>query len=200
MAKAKKISVNAFEKAGKERCSNTFEAKWHDLDITFTYTIGLEDVLSIIEEVSSNCFLSDGTFVPGVMMPLLYGAVISKYTNISLPANLSSRYDLIARSGIMEFIMDNINVDQFNQIVDAIERKVDYLCDSNTAEFSRAVAEMTVSLGDMKARTEELMSSISSADITQILSFISDEGDVEKKAADKYLKLISKDADYDGDQ
>ena len=57
MAKNKKISINAFENIVKEKFPNTFTANWNGLDITFTYTIGLEDVLAIVEEVSDNCFL-----------------------------------------------------------------------------------------------------------------------------------------------
>ena len=190
MAKNKKISINAFENIVKEKFLNTFTANWNGLDITFTYTIGLEDVLAIVEEVSDNCFLSDGKFIPGVMMPLLYGAVISRYTNLSMPSNLSARYDLIARSGIMEFIMDNINIDQFNQIVDAVERKVDYMCESNTVEFNRAVDKLTGSLGEMKSQTEELLSGIKAEDIKRVMKFMSNDGAKEEKVTEGYLQLF----------
>lgn len=188
MAKVKKISINAFEKAVKECHENTVVTEWNGLEITITHTISLQDMMSLVAEVSDNCFLSDGQYIPEVMQPLLDCGVVAHYTNINLPSNLEARYELVARSGIMDFILPKINSNQYNDIVVAIRDRVDYTCDSNTAEFRRSVDKMTEFMSGIQEKITEMFGDISAEDVKKVFGEIGDTRSVEARVVDEYIK------------
>ena len=188
MAKAKKISINAFEKVVKENFENVAIVDWHGLQITITRTISLQDVMSLVAEVTDNCFLSNGQYVPEVMNALLDCGVIERYTNINLPSNLSSRYELIMRSGILDVIMPYINANQYNDIVVAVRDKLDYACDTKTAEFENAVNKMAETMNQIQENAKGLFENVSADDIKTLVGAFSDERAIEERIVDEYIK------------
>lgn len=188
MAKAKKISINAFEKVVKEKFNNTITDEWNGLDVVITHTIPLQEVMSLVSEVADNCFLEDGRYVPEVMQPLLDCGVVERYTNISLPGNLSARYELVMKSGIMDFILSRINSNQYNDIVVAIRDKLDYMCDSKTAEFNRTIEQMSISVNEITESAKSLFAGVSQEDIQKILDIYGDSRKIEEGVVDEYIK------------
>ena len=188
MAKAKKISVNAFEKVVKEKFNNVTTEEWCGLEISITHTISLQDMMSFVAEVSDNCFLEDGRYVPEAMQPLLDCGVVEHYTNISLPSNLAARYELVMKSGILDFILPRINSNQYNDIVVAVRDKIDYACDSKTAEFNHAMSKMAESINELHEASKKLFDGVSHEDIQKIVSLYDDKHTVEERVVDEYLK------------
>lgn len=188
MAKVKKISINAFEKTIKENFENTVTKEWFGIPVTITKTIPFEEVVSFVAEVADNCFLDDGRYIPEAMQALIDCGVVRHYTNISLPANLSSAYELVMQSGIIDFIMSEINYSQYNNILLAIRDKVEYACESNTAEFNKAIEKMTVSMNEIQEATKDLFSKISPDDVQKIMGMYGDERSIEERVVEEYIK------------
>lgn len=188
MAKVKKISINAFEKTIKENFENTVTKDWFGIPVTITKTISFEEVVSFVAEVADNCFLDDGRYIPEAMQALIDCGVVRHYTNISLPANLSSAYKLVMQSGIIDFIMSEINYSQYNNILLAIRDKVEYACESNTAEFNKAIEKMTVSMNEIQEVTKDLFSKISPDDVQKIMGMYGDERSIEERVVEEYIK------------
>lgn len=188
MAKVKKISINAFEKTIKENFENTVTKDWFGIPVTITKTISFEEVISFVAEVADNCFLDDGRYIPEAMHALIDCGVVRHYTNISLPANLSSAYELVMQSGIIDFIMSEINYSQYNNILLAIRDKVEYACESNAAEFNKAIEKMTVSMNEIQETTKDLFSKISPDDVQKIIGMYGDERSIEERVVEEYIK------------
>lgn len=188
MAKTKKVSVNVFEKIVKENLNNTITEEWFGVPVTITRTISLKDMMSLVAEVADNCFLEDGRYVPEVMQALLDCGVVERYTNISLPSNLSARYELVTKSGVLDFILPKINSNQYNDIVVAVRDKVDYLCDANVAELHRAMDKMVDSMNKIQESTEIMFSSVSPEAVKAITEAVADEHALEERIVDEYLK------------
>lgn len=191
MAKVKKISINAFEKTIKENFENTVTKDWFGIPVTITKTIPFEEVVSFVAEVADNCFLDDGRYIPEAMQALIDCGVVRHYTNISLPANLSSAYELVMQSGIIDFIMSEINYSQYNNIVLAIRDKVEYTCESNTAEFKHAMEKMAISMNEIQEATKDLFDKVSPDDIQRIVGLYGDDHTIEERVVDEYLKQKS---------
>lgn len=200
MAKAKKVSVNAFEKVVKENFVNTVTEEWFGIPVTITHTIPLKEVMSLVAEVADNCFLEDGRYMPEVMQPLLDCAVVERYTNISLPSNLAARYELVARSGIMDFIMPKINSNQYNDIVVAVRDRVDYASDSNIAEFRTSINSMIDSMSVMQEQLQNFVSGISSDDVKSLIDAMGDPKGVEHRVVNAYLDKMNESSSVDGDK
>ena len=188
MKKVKKISINAFEKVVKENFDNVVDVEWRGLPVVITRTISLQDMMSLVVEVTDNCFLSDGQFVPEIMQPLLDCGVVERYTNITLPSNLEQRYSLVAKSDIMDFIMPQINSNQYNDIVLAIRDRLDYACDSRTVELKKAIDQMAESVNIIQENTKELFGNITADDIKSIIGAIGDDRAIEERIVDEYIK------------
>lgn len=191
MAKVKKISINAFEKTIKENFENTVTKDWFGIPVTITKTISFEEVVSFVAEVADNCFLDDGRYIPEAMQALIDCGVVRHYTNISLPTNLSSAYELVMQSGIIDFIMSEINYSQYNNIVLAIRDKVEYTCESNTAEFKHAMEKMAISMNEIQEATKDLFDKVSPDDIQRIIGLYGDDHTIEERVVDEYLKQKS---------
>ena len=188
MAKVKRISINAFEKAVKENNENMITAEWNGLSITINHTIPLQDVMSLVSEVADNCFLEDGRYMPEVMQPLLDCGVVERYTNISLPGNLAARYELVMKSGIVDFIMPLINSNQYNDIVVAIRDRIDYMCDINVTEFRNSIAGMVNSMTELQEKMESLFSVVSPEDVHKLLDAFGDNKAIEERVVDTYIE------------
>ena len=171
-----------------ENFENTVTKDWFGIPVTITKTISFEEVVSFVAEVADNCFLDDGRYIPEAMQALIDCGVVRHYTNISLPANLSSAYELVMQSGIIDFIMSEINYSQYNNILLAIRDKVEYACESNTAEFNKAIEKMTVSMNEIQDATKDLFSKISPDDVQKIMGMYGDERSIEERVVEEYIK------------
>ena len=200
MAKVKKISINAFESIVKENFENTITKEWFGVPVTITKTISFEEVVNFVAEVADNCFLEDGRYIPEVMQALVNCGIVRHYTNISLPSNLSSAYSLVMQSGILEFIMPEINSEQYSDIVIAIRDKIEYMCDSNTAEFRHAMEKMTASMNEIQETTKDLFDKVSPDDIQKVMGLYGDGHAIEERIVDEYLKQTSPDLKIVGEE
>jgi hypothetical protein len=200
MAKVKKISINAFESVVKENFENTVTKEWFGIPVTITKTISFEEVVNFVAEVADNCFLSDGRYIPEAMQALIDCGVVRHYTNINLPANLSSAYELVMRSGIIDFIMPEINSNQYNDIIIAIRDKIEYACDTNVTEFRNSLTGMMESMTDLQEKTKELFGKISPDEIQTLLAAFGDDKAVENKVVDAYIDKQKVELQIVGDQ
>lgn len=199
MAKVKKISINAFEGVVKENFENIVTKEWFGIPVTITKTISFEEVVNFVAEVTDNCFLSDGRYIPEAMQALIDCGVVRHYTNINLPANLSSAYELVMRSGIIDFIMPEINSSQYNDIIIAIRDKIEYACDTNVTEFRNSLSDMMASMTDLQDKTKEMFGKISPDEIQTLLAAFSDDKAVENKVVDAYIEHKKADLKIVGD-
>lgn len=199
MAKVKKISINAFESVVKENFENTVTKDWFGIPVTITKTISFEEVVNFVAEVADNCFLSDGRYIPEAMQALIDCGVVRHYTNINLPANLSSAYELVMRSGIIDFIMPEINSNQYNDIIIAIRDKIEYACDTNVTEFRNSLSDMMASMTDLQDKTKEMFGKISPDEIQTLLAAFGDDKAVENKVVDAYIEHQKADLKIVGD-
>lgn len=189
MAKVKKVSINAFEKAIKENVApNVSTEEWCGLEVTITNTISLKDMMSLVAEVADNCFMDDGRYIPEVMQPLLDCGVVERYTNINLPGSLEARYDLVMRSGILDFILPKINSNQYNDIVVAVRDRIDYMCDTNVTEFRNSLTEMVNSMSMLQEKTAELFGNINPEEVHSLLDAFGDSKAVEERVVDAYIE------------
>jgi hypothetical protein len=199
MAKVKKISINAFEGVVKENFENTVTKEWFGIPVTITKTISFEDVVNFVAEVADNCFLGDGRYIPEAMHALINCGVVRHYTNINLPSSLSAAYELVMRSGIIDFVMPEINSDQYSDIIIAIRDKIEYACDTDVTEFRNSLLDMMASVTDLQEKTKELFGKISPDEIQTLLAAFGDDKAVENKVVDAYIERQKADLKIVGD-
>lgn len=187
MAKAKRISINEFEKVVKENYENVVVKEWHGIPVTITKTLPLKEMMALVSEVADNCFMDDGTYLPEVAQALLDCGVVLRYTNLSLPSNLSARYELLYQSGILNFVLPEINTSQYNDIVVAVRDKIDYICDSHISDLKNTMRELNDTLDQVKKTSEGIFANVSMEDFQNMREMLEGEGTIEERIVSAYV-------------
>ena len=194
MTKPKKISVNAIEKVMKETHVPSVTAEWNGLEVFIANTIPLNAMMQFVQDVYGGCFMVDtGEYVPEVKDFLIRSSVIEKYTNISLPSNISKRYDILYRTDIYNFVLSYINGDQIDHMFDAIDRRIECAVNANVSGITRQVSNLYSSLEDLEKKTEQLFSGLGEDDIRNITQALGNGNIDEDKLVEAYIKQTSKD-------
>ena len=194
MTKPKKISVNAIEKVMKGTHVPSVTAEWNGLEVFIANTIPLNAMMQFVQDVYGGCFMVDtGEYVPEVKDFLIRSSVIEKYTNISLPSNISKRYDILYRTDIYSFVLNYINGDQIDHMFDAIDRRIECAVSANVSGITRQVSNLYSSLEDLEKKTEQLFSGLGEDDIRNITQALGSGNIDEDKLVEAYIKQTSKD-------
>ena len=133
------ISFLDFEEDVNARYENEIIVDWLGRDIVIKKNLALYEVLNFVDDVVDNCYQGDEvkTFMPELKDYAIKFCMITFYTNIILMNNLDGESTnsensftpdiFITRSGIIDVIKQHIDTRQFDEIVLAIESKIEYI-------------------------------------------------------------------------
>lgn len=186
--KVKKISVNALEKAIKANYIPTTTIEWNGLEITVKKKLTLAEMYIFIESVVSTCFSkSDGAFTPENKIFAIRSVAITLYSNIRLPSKEEKIYDIIYGNGLWEIIANNIDKDQYEDVIKAIEAKIEYLSLSNAEAMNQQVRELYSTVEEIAGRISSLFEGVDPNDVKNIASAVANGGFDESKLMQAYL-------------
>ena len=127
MAKKKKVTINALEKATKEQYEPTTTVEWHGIEVVIKKTLSLGEMLGVVQGVVDVCFNQEtGTYMPELKDYAMRIMVLENYANITMPSNLDKQYELVNTSDLFEIILSRVNQAQFHNICMAIDQKLMY--------------------------------------------------------------------------
>lgn len=184
----KKISVNAFEKAAKPYIGVVNTVEWEGIEIQIKKHISLTDMLELVDGVVSSCFLDDGTYMPELLDFAFNRGVLMKYTSLTMPADASKCYDLIVCSGIMNAVFTHIDMSQYYDIEQAIEDKIDHLCDSRISMVQSQLNEVAESFNNMQEKVAAVFSGVTASDIQKLAGSSFEESLDASKVVAAYLE------------
>lgn len=191
MAKTnKRISINSFDKAAKEVVQNTSVQEWRGIELEITHSLGLTDVLEFANDVTMSCFGETGNYIPEVMDFAIKSNILTRYSNLTMPANLEHRYDLIYQTDIVETVCRHINMEQLHEVVASINRKIDYLCSANVSTIQQKLTELVSAFENMQKQTAGAFANVSNDDIHKLLNAISNGNLSEDKIVEAYMKQM----------
>ncbi len=184
MAKnSEKVSVTAFEKI-VDNCSPSSEILEIDgVSIKVKKTISVSDMMNFVNTVVTSCFSKDGGYIPEAFDFSVRLNVLEKYADISLPSNISKRYDF-AYSTVYDMIEKKVSERQLFSIVSAAREKVDYICETNTNKILADLTRLVNAFESIEKNMSESFDGVSSDNINNFISIISslDSVDEEKLA------------------
>ena len=188
MAKGeKKISISAFEKVMKEHFHSTTVKEWYGLEINIRRNISVKDALEFAQEVAVGCFTADGVFVPEIGDFLIRSNVLRRYANFSLPEKLDKQYELVYGTDAFNVVCDYIDTNQLKSIIEAIDRKIDYMCDSGIVEIRTQLSEMVNSVNLMHSTAGDLVDNLSQEELKNVLNIFKSGSVDEEKIVRAYL-------------
>lgn len=189
MAKGeKKISINTLESAMKAGGSNTVTVQWNEADIVVKKVLSIRDMLTFVSNVSDSCFSDEYGFMPEMLDFAIRSNALEIYANFNLPDNIERRYDLLYRTDAFDVVMEHVDHRQFDTLVDAIDRKIDYLCDMNISSINREVEKLVASMEELHNNAEKIFGGVDADDMKKIVSALASGGVDEKKLVDALVE------------
>ena len=188
-----KLSISKIDDAMKSIDTYSVMSKdWFGHELKIKKCLRYAEMKSFVDNVVSACITSDGDYTPENKDPAIRECVLTMYCNITLPNDISHKYDILYGSGLFETILGDINNDQFRQIVKAIDKKID---DAEEKNVQHVYAELNQVVNSMKSLTEEfgnLFKGITSDDIKNIIGAISNSKLDEEKLVKAYMEHSTK--------
>ena len=194
--KIKKVSINAFEEAVNSQYEATQSFEWSGITIVVKRNLTLREMMSFVDSVVKNCFKEeDGAFIPEIKDFATRSCIYEYYTNITLPANIEKRYDLLYHQMLLDEIMPRIDSLQFNALIRAIEDKVAHLAQANIEAVTKQMNELYASLDNMQAQFGKMFEGIDEESISGIVNALGKGAIDEEKLAKAVLGLKNKNGD-----
>lgn len=189
MAKGeKKVSISAVDNIIGERFLNVVTEQWYDVEVKMRRSLPFTEVLAFVDDVVQSCFQRNGAYVPEVLDFAIKSNIISKYTNVSMPDNLEHRYAILYNSDLVDFVCQHINMQQLQEMVNSINRKLAYMCDTNTVSVQNRLNDLISAFETMQEKTEAMFRDVTPDDMTRLVGAIGDGALTEEKIVEAYMK------------
>lgn len=181
----KKVSCSTLLQSNEE--NDICVINWKGVDITVKKYISAENMSDIIQSVVINCFDGD-MYLPEMQEASIRLAIMQLQTDIILPEDDN---ELLFRVCFADGLFDAINK-QFSKaqiwfLRNAVDEKIKYIIDLKMNTFKQDLNKI---MSDVEAASEQLTSlysSLSSEDIANMVSAISDGHLDEEKLVKAFL-------------
>lgn len=184
----KKVSITLFDKIAKEHFDNNTTIQWHDVEVKVKRSLSLMDVLAFVDDVVDSCFHEQYGYMPEVKDFVIKTNILSRYANFSLPDNLEHRYQMVYFTDAVDTVCGAINTTQLQEIVDAIDEKIQLRCNTRIAEVQKRIDQVVEAIEDMGHKTEALFSGVTQDDMKTLMSAIAESGLDEQKIVKAYME------------
>lgn len=189
MAKGeKKVSISAVDNIISERFPNIVSEQWYDVEVKIRQTLPFTEMLAFVDDAVQSCFQRNGAYVPEVLDFAIKSNIIGKYTNVSMPDNLEHRYAMLYNTDLVDFVCERINTRQLQEMVTSINRKLSYMCDTNTVAVQNRLNDLISAFETMQEKTEAMFSNVTPDDITRLVGAVGDGTLTEEKIVEAYMK------------
>lgn len=174
--KIEKISVNAFERQVKaNRPNNISTFMWGDVEVSVKRRLSFADVLEFVDDVVKTCFTQKGlTYLPEVKNFAIKSDVLTMYANFTMPSNVEYQYELIYDSGIVSEVIKYIDREQFDEILAAIDDKIDAEIQIGASMLRAQASKLITSISDLEGRFSDIFSGIGEKEMADMISAITD--------------------------
>lgn len=165
--KTNKVSVNQFEKAIVKPDIQIIDIGVDEkIEVEVKRKLNLDEMLTFVSEVVSFCIdAGDETYIPEAYRFAIRVAVINGYSNLTMPSNIDKQYELAYYTSAFNQIMSVIDREQFTDIIDAVDMKLNHKLSLQRAEISAGV---NAAIGKMNQITD-MFDAISEDDVKSLI-------------------------------
>ena len=135
--------------------SNTVNKEWNGISIAIKPVLTPTEMSRFITEVILYCLAGENqSFMPEYRDIAIRMCVIKYYTDLSVPETIDDEYiTLLYRYDIVDAVLSEINGEQYDVIIDSINKKLDYILkrtgtymESKLTELVEMITELVESL------------------------------------------------------
>lgn len=186
--KENRVSINKFEAATNDGLELFATEEWRGLTINVQKVLNFKQMLTFVRYVVESCFTEDAEYLPEVKDFLTRCAIIDNYTNIALPSNAEKKYELVYNSDIIPFIIQYVDRNQFEALLDSIDRKIEYKAQSNIDGVVNKVNEVISALEMLEKNVTNIFNGVDGDTIESIANAIAGGSFDMDKLTDNIVK------------
>lgn len=132
MDTTKKITYEDCKKVINDISMLTAEVDWNGLELNVKKNLSFSEAANFVSYVVGLCFI-EGTneYIPEARDFAIRVCTIESYTNVELPESIEERNKVVYNTDLMQTVLKNVDAQQFNSLIQAIDIKLDYLSNAN---------------------------------------------------------------------
>lgn len=189
----KRITVEDFNNAINDVYMPVTETEWNGLTLYVKKNISFEETLDFVKYVTELCFAEDThEYLPEARDLAIKIFLIQHYTNIDLPDSLEERNKFIYETDIVQTVLNFVNPYQFNEIIRAIDLKIDYMADANIEAINKKMDELYKSFEELSNSLETVFGGINEDSMVDLVNAIKDGRLDEGKLVEAYFDTKGK--------
>lgn len=132
-------------------------------------------MLEFVDDVVKTCFTQkDLTYLPEVKSFTIKSDILTMYANFTMPSNVSYQYELIYDSNIVSEVIKYIDREQLDEILAAIDDKIDAEIQIGASALRAQVNKLITSISDLESRFSDIFSGIGEKEMADIVEAITD--------------------------
>ena len=121
--------------------------QFNDLYVKVKRRLSLYEMIEFVDSVVKICFPdNDAKYMPEVKDLAIRRSIVEMYTGIEFPVGVEEVYDFVYGTNIVQSILEEIDAQQFQNILDSIDEKLDYITQTNIEDITNEVNELYTTL------------------------------------------------------
>ena len=192
----KKISISAFENIMKDTYTSTKTIAWNGVEITIQRTLSFKDFLTFVDTVVKNCFsIDNNAYMPEIKDFAIRCCVLEMYANFALPINVERKYDLAYCTDAVQTVISEINPEQYNVLISAIDSKIENMAQANIEALNKQMSEISSAFENMQNQMSGVFEGVGAEEMSKLIGAISDGSFDESKLVQAYIDQTNLKAD-----
>lgn len=167
--------------------SNTVKKTWQGMTFEIKRVLSFAEMTEFIDSVMSLCFSDSYLYLPEVRDFAINSCIIDYYTNIDIVDDVNIRYNTIYCTNLIEQIKKEINTNQLNNIIDALDEKIDYRVSTNIDALLSQVDNIVQTLENFAQKAQDSFKDLTPDDIKGFVSSINNGALDEEKIVKAYF-------------
>ena len=186
-----KISTEELEQVLEDTYTPVSTTEWNGLELMVKRTITLAETMEFVKFVTDICFADEtNEYIPEVRDYAIKLFVLEHYTNLELPKETENKYAIIYQTDIIPTVLNMLDGQQFNDIIRAIDTKLDYMAESNIEAITKHMNEAMALIENFGKQFSELFDGVDQESMTKIVNSLAnglDEGKMMEAYLDKTI-------------
>jgi transcriptional regulator of heat shock response len=167
--------------------SNTVKKTWQGMTFEIKRVLSFAEMTEFIDSVMSLCFSDSYLYLPEVRDFAINSCIIDYYTNIDIVDDVNIRYNTIYCTNLIEQIKKEINTNQLDNILDALDEKIDYRVSTNIDALLSQVDNIVQTLENFAQKAQDSFKDLTPDDIKGFVSSINKGALDEEKIVKAYF-------------
>ena len=186
--KLDRVSVGAWEKIAKQMREEPTALDWHGDKLIIKKRLTMAEAVAYVRLVTTSCFSKeDGSYQPEALGFAKKRCAVALYTNVTLPQDMEKQYDLIYGTDIMDAVMGCIDLEQYNEMCEAVADHIDSILDANIDRVQQRIEAAAKAMEEISSSLGSVFDGLEQKDVHAMMHALTEGRFDEEKLMQAYL-------------